>query len=86
MFGSMRSQRTSLVPLFKHGDLVTTVKMQVDETFDSQGAVHSGGNSLERISLLIFMRSSFLHIASLSRSRYKEHYLNRSTKVEVVFT
>ena len=35
----MRSQRTSLVPLFKLGDAVTRVKMQVDDTLDSCGAV-----------------------------------------------
>ena len=38
MFASMRSQRT-LVPLFKLGDVVTRVKMQVDDTLDSSGAV-----------------------------------------------
>ena len=39
MFASMRSQRTSLVPLFKLGDAVTRVKMQVDDTLDRCGAV-----------------------------------------------
>ena len=39
MFASMRSQRTSLVPLFKLRDAVTRVKMQVDDTLDSSGAV-----------------------------------------------
>ena len=35
----MRSQRTSLVPLFRLGDVVTKVKMQVDDTLDGSGAV-----------------------------------------------
>ena len=35
----MRSQRTSLVPLFKLRDVVTRVKMQVDDTLDSSRAV-----------------------------------------------
>ena len=39
MFASMRSQRTSLVPLFKPRDTVTRVKMQVDDTLDSSGTV-----------------------------------------------
>ena len=39
MFTSLRSQRTSLVPLFKLGDEVTRVKMQMDDTLDSCGAV-----------------------------------------------
>ena len=39
IFASMWSQRTSLVPLFKLGDTVTRVKMQVDDTLDSSGAV-----------------------------------------------
>ena len=39
MFASMWSQRTSLVPLFKLWDVVTRVKMQVDDTLDSSGAV-----------------------------------------------
>ena len=39
MFASMRSQRTSLVPLYKLGDAVTRVKMQVDGTLDSSGAI-----------------------------------------------
>ena len=39
MFASMRSQRTSLVPLFKLWNMVTRVKMQVDDTLDSSGAV-----------------------------------------------
>ena len=39
MFTSMRSKRTSLVPLFKLRYEVTTVKMQVDYTLDSRGAV-----------------------------------------------
>ena len=34
----MRSQRTSLVPLFKLGDEITKVKVQMDETLDSCGA------------------------------------------------
>ena len=38
MFALMRSQRTS-VPLFKLGDAVTKVKMQVDDTLDGSGAV-----------------------------------------------
>ena len=39
MFTSMRSQRTSFVPLFKLGDEITRVKMQIDDTLDSCGAV-----------------------------------------------
>ena len=39
MFASIMSQKTSLVPLFKLGDMVTRVKMQVDDTLDSSGAV-----------------------------------------------
>ena len=39
MFASIISQKTSLVPLFKLGDMVTRVKMQVDDTLDSSGAV-----------------------------------------------
>ena len=39
MFTSLRSQRTSLVPLFKLGDTVTRVRLQVDYTLDSNGAV-----------------------------------------------
>ena len=39
IFASMKSQRTSLVPLFKLGDVVTRVEMQVDDTLDSSGAV-----------------------------------------------
>ena len=39
MFASMRSQRTSLVPLFKLGHVVIEVKMGVDDTLDSCGAV-----------------------------------------------
>ena len=39
MLVAMRSQRTSLIPLFKLGDVVTRVKMQVDDTLDSCGAV-----------------------------------------------
>ena len=35
----MISQRTPLVPLFKLRDAVTRVKMQVDDTLDSSGAV-----------------------------------------------
>ena len=35
----MISQRTPLVPLFKLRDAVTRVKMQVDDTLDSCGAV-----------------------------------------------
>ena len=38
MFISMRSQST-LVPLFKLGDMVNRVKMQVDDTLDRCGAV-----------------------------------------------
>ena len=30
MFASMRSQRTSMVPLFKLGDEITKVKVQMD--------------------------------------------------------
>ena len=39
MFASMRSQRTSFVPLFKLRDAVTWVKMQMDDTLDGSGAV-----------------------------------------------
>merc|ERR1711867_179054 len=39
MFGSMKSQRTSLVPLFRLTDHITQVKQQVDETLDISGAV-----------------------------------------------
>ena len=39
MFPSMRFQRASLVPLFKIGDLVTKVKIQVHDTLDGSGAV-----------------------------------------------
>ena len=39
MFTYIRSQRTSLVPLFKLTDFVTKVKQHVDETFDISGAV-----------------------------------------------
>ena len=39
MFTLMRSQRTSLVPLFKLTDFVVKVKQQVDETLDISGAV-----------------------------------------------
>ena len=39
MFPSMKSQRTSLVTLFKLRDAVTRVKLQVDDTLDSCGAV-----------------------------------------------
>ena len=35
----MRSQRFSLAPLFKLGDAVTRVKMQVFDTLDSSGTV-----------------------------------------------
>ena len=39
MFGSMKSQRTSLVPLFRLTDHIVQVKQQVDETLDISGAV-----------------------------------------------
>ena len=39
MFASMKSQRTSLVPLFRLTDSVTQVKQHVDETLDISGAV-----------------------------------------------
>ena len=39
MFASMKSQRTSLVPLFRLTDSVTQVKQRVDETLDISGAV-----------------------------------------------
>ena len=39
MFASIRSQRTSLIPLFKLRDAITRVEMQVDDTLDSSGAV-----------------------------------------------
>ena len=35
MFTSMRSQKISLVPLFKLKDTDTRVKMQVDDTLDN---------------------------------------------------
>ena len=35
---SMRSQRTSFVPLFKLGDEITKVKMKMDDTLDNCGA------------------------------------------------
>ena len=35
----MRSQKTSLIPLSKLEDMVTRVKMQVDDTLDGSGAV-----------------------------------------------
>ena len=38
MFGSLKSQRTSLVPLFKLTDSVTQIKQCVDETLDICGA------------------------------------------------
>ena len=38
MFTSMRSQRTSLVPLFKLTDFVARVKECVDETLEISGA------------------------------------------------
>ena len=39
MFASMKSQRTSLVPLFRLTDSVAQVKQHVDETLDISGAV-----------------------------------------------
>ena len=39
MFLSMRSQKASLVPLFKLGEMVTRVKMQMDDILESSGAV-----------------------------------------------
>ena len=39
MFASMKSQRTSLVPLFKLTDFVAKVKKHVDETLEISGAV-----------------------------------------------
>ena len=39
MFASMRSQRTSLVPIFILRDLIAKVKLQVDEFLDISGAV-----------------------------------------------
>ncbi len=39
MFASMKSQRTSLVPLFRLTDSVTQVKQHVDETLDISWAV-----------------------------------------------
>ena len=47
MFLSMRSQITILVPLFKLRDAGTRVKLQVDETLDSSGAVVVLDNSPE---------------------------------------
>ena len=45
MFASMRSQRTSLVLCLNLGDMVTRVKMQVDEILDSSGAVVVSDNN-----------------------------------------
>ena len=42
MFTSMRSQRISLVPLFKLTDFVAKVKQQVDETLDNPEASFTG--------------------------------------------
>ena len=39
MFASKKSQRTSLVPLFRLTDSVAQVKLSVDETLDIGGAV-----------------------------------------------
>ena len=39
MFGSLKSQRTSLVPLFKLLDRLVEVKQQVDDTLDMSKAV-----------------------------------------------
>ena len=39
MFGSLKSQRTSLVPLFRLLDRVVQVKQTVDDTLDMSGAV-----------------------------------------------
>ena len=39
MFGSLKSQRTSLVPLFKLLDKVAEVKQMVDDTLDMSKAV-----------------------------------------------
>ena len=39
MFYSLRSQRTSLVPLFRLLDSVAQVKQKVDDTLDMSGAV-----------------------------------------------
>ena len=39
MFGSLKSQRTSLVPLFRLLDKVVQVKQTVDDTLDMSGAV-----------------------------------------------
>ena len=39
MFGSLKSQRTSLVPLFRLLDSVAQVKQKVDDTLDMSGAV-----------------------------------------------
>ena len=38
MFASIKSQRTSLFPLFKHTDFVAWVKQHVDETLEISGA------------------------------------------------
>ena len=42
MFASTKSQRTSLVSLFRLTDQVTQFKQHVDETFDICGAVPEG--------------------------------------------
>ena len=39
MMASIRSQRTSLVPLFKLRGAVTRVKMQVDDILDGSGVI-----------------------------------------------
>ena len=39
MFGSLKSQRTSLVPLFRLLDSFDQVKQKVDDTLDMSGAV-----------------------------------------------
>ena len=39
MFGSLKAQRTSLVPLFKLLDRLVEVKQQVDDTLDMSKAV-----------------------------------------------
>ena len=39
MFGSLKSQRMSLVPLFKLLDRLVEVKQQVDDTLDMSKAV-----------------------------------------------
>merc|ERR1712240_393866 len=47
MFGSLKSQRTSLVPLFKLLARLVEVKQQVDDTLDMSKAVVALGGACE---------------------------------------